>query len=248
MPAGPGAGDASGGGAAEAVRRLEALTASRQAAASRLVVAGEVAHLLRALCYVLALRRWGRASWRPWLLSLAIELGSLQLTAAGAARSRRAAAAAADAPEVRGTSLGLLYSLQGLAWSRAEATELTPPQAPARLLPAARPPLLGRDAAGGGALGGRAGARAAGGVGGGQGGGGGAGRAAVLLVLQPAVGRQQVVRLLVAANSQKGGGGRLAAVLAAGGRRPCRLPTHSCESTPPLLGFFSAGDEGLEQS
>jgi hypothetical protein len=108
-----------------ALLELEAWAAAAQASAARLLVAGELLHVLRPLLYVAALRRGGRRSWGPWALSLALELASARLTAAGAAASRRAAAAAAARPAVAGTSLAPLYALQGVRWRREEADELT---------------------------------------------------------------------------------------------------------------------------
>lgn len=110
---------------ATALRALEGESSSAQAAAARLVITGEVLHILRPLLYVMALRRWGRRSWKPWAISLFLELSSARLTAAGATASRRAAARAARHPAVAGTSLQPLYALQGISWRRDEADELT---------------------------------------------------------------------------------------------------------------------------
>jgi len=56
--------------------------------------------------------RWGRASWRPWALSLAADLLAARLLAAGAAVQRGAAAEAAAEPALAFGSVSLLYSLQ----------------------------------------------------------------------------------------------------------------------------------------
>ncbi|KAJ1977454.1 hypothetical protein H4R35_002292 [Dimargaris xerosporica] len=45
----------------------------------RMGLTAEWLFILRPLIYVLAIRRWGPKSWVPWLLSLAIELGSRSL-------------------------------------------------------------------------------------------------------------------------------------------------------------------------
>jgi hypothetical protein len=109
----------------QALKNLEYQTALRQAAAYRLIILGELLHILRPVLYVAALRRWGRRSWKPWTLSLAIELGSNRLTAAGAAASHRAAADAARSPAVAGTALAALYGMQGIQWRREEMDEMT---------------------------------------------------------------------------------------------------------------------------
>lgn len=108
-----------------ALKDLEQRAAAAQAAAARLLVGAEVLHILRPLVYVLALRRWGRRSWKPWLLSLVVELASARLTSSGAVASRRAAAEASRDPAVVSTSLAPLYAMQGVAWRRDEADELT---------------------------------------------------------------------------------------------------------------------------
>jgi hypothetical protein len=109
----------------QALKNLEYHTALRQAAAYRLIILGELIHILRPVLYVAALRRWGRRSWKPWTLSLALELGSTRLTAAGAAASQRAAAEAARSPAVAGTALAALYGMQGIQWRREELDEMT---------------------------------------------------------------------------------------------------------------------------
>ena len=109
----------------EALRELEQRTLAAQASAARLIIAGELVHVLRPLCYVAALRRCGRRSWTPWVLSLVLELASARLTAAGASSSRQAASAAAQDVSVAGTGLSALYGLQGVRWRREEADELT---------------------------------------------------------------------------------------------------------------------------
>jgi hypothetical protein len=48
-----------------------------------MIIAAELVHTLRPLAYTLSLRRWGRRSWRPWILSLALDVLSWQLTATG---------------------------------------------------------------------------------------------------------------------------------------------------------------------
>lgn len=108
-----------------ALKSLEHSTAHRQTAAYKLIILGELLHILRPVLYVAALRRWGRRSWKPWSLSLALELGSNRLTAAGAAASHKAAIEAARSPAVAGTSLAALYGMQGIQWRREELDEIT---------------------------------------------------------------------------------------------------------------------------
>eukprot|EP00898_Chlorokybus_atmophyticus_P008827 jgi/Chlat1/8946/Chrsp94S08252 len=50
------------------------LSAARTA--RRLVLAGEVLHIVRPLVYALAIRRYGLRSWKPWLLSMAFNAAS----------------------------------------------------------------------------------------------------------------------------------------------------------------------------
>lgn len=108
-----------------ALREVEQRTLAAQSRAARLIIAGELVHVLRPLLYVAALRRWGRRSWTPWVVSLVVELASARLTAAGASYSRQAATAAAQDPTVVGTGLAALYGMQGVRWRREEADELT---------------------------------------------------------------------------------------------------------------------------
>ena len=109
----------------DALRSLEVWAASRQTAAAKILITAEILHILRPVLYVMALRRWGRRSWKSWSVSLLVELVSIRLNAAGAAGSQAAATAAAEHPAVKGTSLALLYGLQGVRWTREEADELT---------------------------------------------------------------------------------------------------------------------------
>ncbi|RMZ57345.1 hypothetical protein APUTEX25_004179 [Auxenochlorella protothecoides] len=81
-------------------------------------------HVLRPLIYAATLRRWGRRAWRPWLASLLVDLASRQLSFRAAATSRQAAYAAAASPAVQGTSMAVLYRLQGIRFTAAESEEL----------------------------------------------------------------------------------------------------------------------------
>lgn len=105
--AGPGVRPQSAGDVARAA-------AAAQARSARLLAAAEALHVLRPLIYAATLRRWGRRAWRPWLASLLVDLASRQLSFRAAATSRQAAYAAAASPAVQGTSMAVLYRLQGI--------------------------------------------------------------------------------------------------------------------------------------
>eukprot|EP00854_Cymbomonas_tetramitiformis_P007684 gene7684-9147_t len=45
----------------------------------RCLALGELLHVVRPVVYVLALRRWGRTAWTPWIISLAIDSASISL-------------------------------------------------------------------------------------------------------------------------------------------------------------------------
>lgn len=106
------------------LRSLEAATAKRQALGLRLIVMGELLHVLRPVLYTLALRKYGRQSWRPWFISLGLEAASAALIDAGASVQRQACQAAADDPTLHHGSLALLYSMQTLRWTSSEVREL----------------------------------------------------------------------------------------------------------------------------
>ena len=92
---------------------------------------GEILFIARPLIYVLALRRFSRNgnrdSWKPWLLSLAVDLMSSYLLRRGSSRCRVAAGeasarlAAAGAPAAARAAAA---SAEALDWSRDEAAEL----------------------------------------------------------------------------------------------------------------------------
>ena len=56
--------------------------------------------------------RSGSSSWRPWLLSLAMDLAASRLVASGAELSQQAARVAAVHPALRGASAAELCLLQ----------------------------------------------------------------------------------------------------------------------------------------
>ncbi|KAL4424562.1 hypothetical protein ABPG77_009146 [Micractinium sp. CCAP 211/92] len=90
----------------------------------RLIYAAELLHILRPLVYSLALRRWGRASWRPWLISLGIDLLSMQLGATGARLAQGSPWFGKAQPSDLGPSLALLRCLQRSRWAAEEEREL----------------------------------------------------------------------------------------------------------------------------
>jgi peroxin-16 len=98
---------------------------SRQAAlADRLVYIGELLHILRPVVYALALRRWGRVSWKPWVLSLAVDLTSIQLGSTADRVSRSASWLGGATAGSLGPSLQLLRCLQQTRWAAEEEREL----------------------------------------------------------------------------------------------------------------------------
>jgi peroxin-16 len=109
----------------ELLKCLEREALISQSHASKLVIAGELLHILRPVVYVLALRRWGRQSWIPWSISLSLEIASSRLTSTGAKASQNAAKQASCDPALTGTALSVLFAMQGIHWRRDEADELT---------------------------------------------------------------------------------------------------------------------------
>lgn len=98
---------------------------SGQAARSqRLVATAEVLHIMRPVAYALALRRWGRRSWKPWLVSLVVDLLSMRLGSAGAAAVESSTWFGSVQPSNLGPSLLLLQSLQQTRWAPEEEREL----------------------------------------------------------------------------------------------------------------------------
>ncbi|KAK9820920.1 hypothetical protein WJX74_007731 [Apatococcus lobatus] len=106
------------------MRRVEACVEARQRLGLDLLVGGELLALLRPLLYVMALRRTGRRSWKPWFLGLGIELGSLQLLSLAARICRAADQQVVADPAMQPSPLPLLYSLQAFRWTALEKQEL----------------------------------------------------------------------------------------------------------------------------
>eukprot|EP00884_Botryococcus_braunii_P008745 jgi/Botrbrau1/17872/Bobra.0845s0005.1 len=92
-----------------------------------LLVGGEYLHVIRPVVYVLALRRWGRQSWKAWLASLGMDLLSLHLIRRGAAAASSAAlqaSAAVNGPLLASPCLSELYALRAQRWTLQEEQEL----------------------------------------------------------------------------------------------------------------------------
>jgi peroxin-16 len=106
--------------------------------------AGEVCFIMRPVVYVGLLRVFGIRSWKPWLVSLAVELASAELTRSAWARSNDAALQAArDLASSTGSSIASLYARQGIKLSSRELDELTRRKV-LLLLYLVRDPLFGR--------------------------------------------------------------------------------------------------------
>ncbi|KAK9812655.1 hypothetical protein WJX72_001406 [[Myrmecia] bisecta] len=105
------------------LKRMEMYTQRRQALGMNLLVVGELLHILRPLLYVMALRRSGRTSWKPWLLSLGLDLASSKLITAGASIAQQAAEEAVNDPSLQFGSIAVLYNLQAFRWTPAEQRE-----------------------------------------------------------------------------------------------------------------------------
>ncbi|KAL4421321.1 hypothetical protein ABPG75_010612 [Micractinium tetrahymenae] len=120
-----GSGSGKGGGKAGGRAGAQAASLGRPAALpERLILAAELLYILRPLAYALALRRWGRSSWRPWLLSLGMDLASMQLGAAGARLAQGSPWFGKGQPADLGPSLLLLRCLQQTRWAAEEEREL----------------------------------------------------------------------------------------------------------------------------
>jgi len=88
------------------------------------LAAGELLYMVTPLLYVTALRRWGRRSWRPYLMSLSLDLCARNLTRIGReeARATRAEHLALQASLTRGLS-PLLDGPEHVAAAAAAVTE-----------------------------------------------------------------------------------------------------------------------------
>ncbi|KAA6425762.1 MAG: peroxisome biogenesis 16-like [Trebouxia sp. A1-2] len=112
--------------AGEKMREVQAAAKQQQALATTLIKAGEVANICRPLAYVIALRWYGRKSWKPWLFSLAVDVISGHLSNVGAKVAQREIKSDDVKPGLSTSgSMLLLYSLQAFKWNQAEQRELT---------------------------------------------------------------------------------------------------------------------------
>lgn len=112
--------------AGEKMREVQATVKQQQALATSLLKAGELAHMCRPLAYVMALRIYGRRSWKPWLLSLAVDVASGHLSNLGAKVAQKEIKSEATMPGLSTSgSMLLLYSLQAFKWTPVEQRELT---------------------------------------------------------------------------------------------------------------------------
>lgn len=109
----------------QALKNIESNIENYQSIASRYLVLGEILHIVRPLIYVSALRKWGVRSWKPWLISLGFELGSLKATYYGNTSSRLSAQRIAQSPCVKSSMLSHLYAVQHMTWNPEELDELT---------------------------------------------------------------------------------------------------------------------------
>ncbi|PNH09016.1 hypothetical protein TSOC_004348 [Tetrabaena socialis] len=98
---GKGCGGAGGGGGGIAALRAAAAQAVEEGPDARmghnLLWLAELLHIWRPVVYVTMLKRYGRRSWRPWLVSLAVDLLSAHFQARGRQHLAEAAAAAGAA-------------------------------------------------------------------------------------------------------------------------------------------------------
>lgn len=93
--------------------------------ASKLLVAGEILHILRPMMYVACLRIWGVKSWKPWILSLVVELSSAQATKNASWYSKKALQQVGRDSALARSTISLLYAKQGIMWNTQELDELT---------------------------------------------------------------------------------------------------------------------------
>ena len=128
----------------ERLRRIDDLVERTNRLASKRLFAGEICFIMRPVVYVGMLRVFGIRSWKPWLVSLAVELASAELTRSAWARSNDSALRAArDLASSTGSSIASLYARQGIKLSSRELDELTRRKV-LLLLYLLRDPLFGR--------------------------------------------------------------------------------------------------------
>lgn len=62
---------------------------SEKGLSGRLFFVGEILSILRPLIYVMFIRKYGIRSWKPWLVSLAVDLSSMSILLHAASRPHR---------------------------------------------------------------------------------------------------------------------------------------------------------------
>lgn len=102
------------------IQNLERQMTETNNVSSKLLVAGEILHILRPVMYTACLRTWGVKSWKPWALSLLVELSSARATNIAQRHSNRVMQQYAW-----NSTLSMLYAKQGIVWNPQELDELT---------------------------------------------------------------------------------------------------------------------------
>ena len=102
------------------IQNLERQITETNNVSSKLLVAGEILHILRPVMYTACLRTWGVKSWKPWALSLLVELSSARATNFAQRHSNRVMQQYAW-----NSTLSMLYAKQGIVWNPQELDELT---------------------------------------------------------------------------------------------------------------------------
>ena len=110
----------------EVLRQIESRVEQTNCMAYKLLFAGEMCHVLRPVVYVASLRIWGLKSWKPWLISLAVELLSAEATRSAWTSSNDVALGAArDLTSSTGSGIAGLYAKQGIRWGPRDLDEIT---------------------------------------------------------------------------------------------------------------------------
>jgi len=102
------------------IRNLEQEIKKTNNVAWKLLIAGEILHILRPVMYTACLRIWGVKSWKPWAISLLVEISSAQATNIAQMRSNKAIQQISW-----NSTLSMLYAKQGVVWNPQELDELT---------------------------------------------------------------------------------------------------------------------------
>jgi peroxin-16 len=107
------------------LHRIEKMMEQANQSAYKRLFAGEMLHIVRPLVYVATLRVWGLKSWKPWLISLLVELISAQSTRSACISSEKSSIFAADELSSSGSTLAGLYYQQGIRLGPRELDEIT---------------------------------------------------------------------------------------------------------------------------